>query len=104
MYIYPWHIRPLGLVTTSLPSDQELSGSIPGFIAKELFHTSGGFCTPMSFIHVLSCVVFAGFVILFENENEVYFQQDGAQLHFHANLRNFLVYTINRRWIRRGSA
>ena len=27
---------------------------------------------------------------LFENENEVYFQQDRVPLHFHVNVRNFL--------------
>ena len=36
---------------------------------------------------------------LFENENEVYFQQDGAPHHFHVNVRNFLDGTFNRRWI-----
>ena len=42
---------------------------------------------------------------LFENENEVYFQQDGNPPHFHVNVRNFLDRTFNQRWIgRRGSA
>ena len=36
---------------------------------------------------------------LFEYENEVYFQQDGAPLHFHVNVRNFLNRTFNQRWI-----
>ena len=41
---------------------------------------------------------------LFENENEVYFQQDGAPPNFHVNVRNFLDSTFNQRWIgRRGS-
>ena len=42
---------------------------------------------------------------LFENENEVYFQQDGSPPHFHSNVRNFLDRTFTQRWIgRRGSA
>ena len=42
---------------------------------------------------------------LFENENEVYFQKDGASPHFHVTVRNFLDRTLNQRWIgRRGSA
>ena len=42
---------------------------------------------------------------VFENENEVYFQQDRAPPHFHVNLRNFLDRTFNQRLIgRRGSA
>lgn len=42
---------------------------------------------------------------LFDNENEVYFQQDGAPPHFHVNVRNFLDQQFNQRWIgRRGSA
>ena len=42
---------------------------------------------------------------LFENENEVYFQQDGAPPHFHVNVRNFLARTFSERWIgRRGNA
>ena len=32
---------------------------------------------------------------LFENENEVYFQQDRASPHFHFNVRNFLDRTFN---------
>ena len=32
---------------------------------------------------------------LFENENEVYFQQDGAPPHFRVNVRNFLDRTFN---------
>ena len=40
----------------------------------------------------------------FENENEGYFQQDGAPPHFHINVRNFLDHTFNQKWIgRRGS-
>ena len=38
---------------------------------------------------------------LFVNENEVYFQQDGALPHFHVNVRNFLNRTFNQRWIGR---
>ena len=42
---------------------------------------------------------------LFENENEVYFQQHGALPHFHVNVRNFLDHTFNQRCIgRRGSS
>ena len=42
---------------------------------------------------------------LFENENEVYFQQDGAPPHFHVNVRNFVDRIFNERWIgRRESA
>ena len=33
----------------------------------------------------------------FENENEVYFQQDGAPPHLHVNVRNFLDLTFNQR-------
>ena len=36
---------------------------------------------------------------VFENENEVYFQQDRAPPHFHVNLRNFLDRTFNNRLI-----
>ena len=32
---------------------------------------------------------------LFENENKVYFQQDGASSQFHVNVRNFLDPTFN---------
>ena len=40
---------------------------------------------------------------LFENENEVYLQQDGATPHFNVNVRNFLVHIFNQRWVgRRG--
>ena len=35
---------------------------------------------------------------LFENENEVYFQQDGTPPHFHVNVRNFLVRKFKQRW------
>ena len=42
---------------------------------------------------------------LFENENGVYFQLDGAPPHFHVNVRIFLDCTFNQRWIgQRGSA
>ena len=42
---------------------------------------------------------------LFENEKEIYFQQDGAPPHFQVNVRNFLDRTLNQRWIGwRGSA
>ena len=41
---------------------------------------------------------------LFENENKVYFQQDGTPPHFHVNVRNFLDRRYNQRRIgRRGS-
>ena len=36
---------------------------------------------------------------LVQNENEVKFQQDRAPPHFHANLRNFVDHTFNKRWI-----
>ena len=32
---------------------------------------------------------------LSENENKVYFQQDGAPPHFHINVRNFLDRTFS---------
>ena len=32
---------------------------------------------------------------LFENENEVYFQQDGAPLYLHVNIKNVLDRTFN---------
>ena len=38
---------------------------------------------------------------LFESENEVYFQQNGAAPHFHGNVRNFVRCTFNQRWIGR---
>ena len=39
------------------------------------------------------------------NNNEIYFQQDGTPPHFHVNVRSFLERTFNQRWIeRRGSA
>ena len=38
---------------------------------------------------------------IFENENEVYFQQDGAPSHFHVNGTNFLARTFNQKWIGR---
>ena len=42
---------------------------------------------------------------LFEYENEVYFQQDGAPPHFHVNVKNFLNRTFNQRLVgRRGNA
>ena len=42
---------------------------------------------------------------IFENENDVYIQQDGAPPHFHINVRHFLDRTFNQRWIgRRRSA
>ena len=42
---------------------------------------------------------------LFKNENEVYFQLDGAPRHFHVNVRNNPDYTFNQIWIQRiGSA
>ena len=42
---------------------------------------------------------------LFENENEVYFQKDGAPPHFHVNVRNFLNSTFYHWWIgQRGSS
>ena len=34
---------------------------------------------------------------LFENENETYFQQDGAPPYFLVNMRNFLDRTFNHR-------
>ena len=36
---------------------------------------------------------------LFDNENEVYFQQERAPPHFRANMRNFLDSSFNHRWI-----
>ena len=33
---------------------------------------------------------------LFENQNNFYFQQDGAAPHFHVDVRNFLDHTFNR--------
>ena len=42
---------------------------------------------------------------LFENENEIYFQEDGVPPHFHVSVRNFLDRTFNQKWIgSRGSA
>ena len=42
---------------------------------------------------------------LYENENEVYFQEEGALPHIHVKVRNFLDRTFNSSWIgRRGSA
>ena len=38
---------------------------------------------------------------LFENENEVYFQQFGSPPHFHVNVLNFLDRTFNQIWIER---
>ena len=35
----------------------------------------------------------------FENENQVYFQQDGAPPHFHVNMRNFFDCTFSQGWI-----
>ena len=50
-------------------------------------------------------IIIPRFNDLFENENDVYFQQDGATPHFHVNVRNFLYSTFNQRWKgRRGSA
>ena len=38
------------------------------------------------------------------NENDIYFQQDGAPPHFYVNVRNFLYWTFNQRRIEwRGS-
>ena len=36
---------------------------------------------------------------LFENENEVYFQQDGAPPRFHVNVRNLIDRTFDQRCI-----
>ena len=46
----------------------------------------------------LSSTMLEGLNVLFENENEVYFQQDGAPPQFHVNVRNFLNCTFNQRW------
>ena len=41
---------------------------------------------------------------LFENENDIYFQQEGAPPHFYVNVRSFLDRPFNQRWIGRSES
>ena len=81
--------RPLGSTVTPLPFDHELPGSIPAlpwdFSLMEEYSTvctDWVFLNPISFIHVLSCVVFEG-------DSADQRSEDGF------TRMNFIVFAIN---------